>query len=669
MKLNLQYGERTWQGEIDDASPLSKLTAQDVSSGAVPKYHTFIVKGRELNATATVVALQLKDGCTLEILEAPPPPEEMLEEEKKLAELKQQLKAARKKQKEEAMRKKAMEHTLTEDEKVILDNAFAKFDVDKNGTISLSELQQLAKEMKVEMTPEDAARYMKELDKNGDGKLSKEEFEKWWTNDSSRGGNSGVRLTILKKKVAAELLSSQLLERIQAAPPAEGVPLTIQVTTEVGTVQQEASRISVVCVPSSPEVMAAALTEKGIHSSADQANAPSLFFDVLFSVKDINAAVDAFRNTLDAILSHVPKMVKDVFKVEILPEEDNLRVRLIILKAIPQMEKVTEMLNQAIVGEKRRSDYDPYYGGRSDDEPVRAKFSMDSIFETAYASLAFANDLSSFFELGSEKTLADFFSDVRFSLNLRLAAKMTNVVENSIWTEGERRRRSQRFNLALGLNCLSHVDFNNRFANTDEALFRIRNVFIEAIEVAQAEELANAPKQEQDAFKEMLGNLRELIDTYLKDGMGASVRVVDLGLATVPDRAVQRLAREGFVDMVWPVLRSLKGILSFDVLSPYAIAKVHLDGFPCFNLFSGNFSDFLAEQKAARQRMALKTAWEQYENIPGSELITNEAAQDMLISLFHTFEWQLPSNWKPEQAEEGPTEDERAPPKDRPLEV
>ena len=54
--------------------------------------------------------------------------------------------------------------------------AFSKIDTDDSGYIEANELKSVMKELDIEVTDEEAALVMKNLDINGDGKLQFEEY-------------------------------------------------------------------------------------------------------------------------------------------------------------------------------------------------------------------------------------------------------------------------------------------------------------------------------------------------------------------------------------------------------------------------------------------------------------------------------------------------------------
>lgn len=57
---------------------------------------------------------------------------------------------------------------------------FKSFDKDNSGTIELSELKAVIKEMGETIPEKELLKIMKNMDTNGDGKISFPEFEYWW---------------------------------------------------------------------------------------------------------------------------------------------------------------------------------------------------------------------------------------------------------------------------------------------------------------------------------------------------------------------------------------------------------------------------------------------------------------------------------------------------------
>ena len=63
---------------------------------------------------------------------------------------------------------------------IIMLKAFTSFDKDGSGFIDSKELKQVSKECGHELDPAEVAECLRDLDLNKDGKITYEEFSKWW---------------------------------------------------------------------------------------------------------------------------------------------------------------------------------------------------------------------------------------------------------------------------------------------------------------------------------------------------------------------------------------------------------------------------------------------------------------------------------------------------------
>ena len=91
---------------------------------------------------------------------------------------------------------------------VILRKSFAAFDKDGSGFIDKNELRMVSKEAGRELDAAEVEECMRDLDINHDGKITFEEFSKWWL--SGRQGLSPWMRRILASKLKAYKLIDQL---------------------------------------------------------------------------------------------------------------------------------------------------------------------------------------------------------------------------------------------------------------------------------------------------------------------------------------------------------------------------------------------------------------------------------------------------------------------------
>ncbi len=80
-----------------------------------------------------------------------------------------------------------------------MQKVFAEFDKDKSGFIDMNELNLVAKELGRPMDADELEECLKDLDMNKDGKISYDEFKKWWL--SGRQGLSPFMRRLLGFKL------------------------------------------------------------------------------------------------------------------------------------------------------------------------------------------------------------------------------------------------------------------------------------------------------------------------------------------------------------------------------------------------------------------------------------------------------------------------------------
>ncbi len=82
--------------------------------------------------------------------------------------------------------------------------AFDHFDADGSGFIDKAEFAALSSDLGELLDDEELTAAVKEIDSSGDGKISFNEFIRWWTNDKKGvDPKSPTKIAILKAKLKA----------------------------------------------------------------------------------------------------------------------------------------------------------------------------------------------------------------------------------------------------------------------------------------------------------------------------------------------------------------------------------------------------------------------------------------------------------------------------------
>ena len=84
-------------------------------------------------------------------------------------------------------------------QEVIARNVFNKFDEDGSCAISTSEFRRLIEFLGADFRDSEVADAIKEIDEDGSGQIDREEFVRWWTNQSSSREAGGVVAMKLRK--------------------------------------------------------------------------------------------------------------------------------------------------------------------------------------------------------------------------------------------------------------------------------------------------------------------------------------------------------------------------------------------------------------------------------------------------------------------------------------
>jgi Ca2+-binding EF-hand superfamily protein len=84
-------------------------------------------------------------------------------------------------------------------QEVIARNVFNKFDEDNSGSISTAEFIGLIEFLGADFSDSEVAEAIKEIDQDESGLIDREEFVRWWTNQSSSRAAGGLVAIKLRK--------------------------------------------------------------------------------------------------------------------------------------------------------------------------------------------------------------------------------------------------------------------------------------------------------------------------------------------------------------------------------------------------------------------------------------------------------------------------------------
>lgn len=122
------------------------------------------------------------------------------------------------------------EMSSAENEKLL--TVFKKFDKDSSGKIDVSELKTVISELGGTISDDEATAAMKQLDSNGDGQCSFDEFKAFWCSTPGLGGYSSLALKFLKMKIAVEGAFKDGMNFLKSTPRT-GKPVNDQDNTAV----------------------------------------------------------------------------------------------------------------------------------------------------------------------------------------------------------------------------------------------------------------------------------------------------------------------------------------------------------------------------------------------------------------------------------------------------
>ena len=128
----------------------------------------------------------------------------------------QQLFNKKKEEEKEAKLKRAQQRTLTHGEREEIRKVFELFDKDQSGRIKGTELLEVSRSLGCELTPTELNETIATVDRDKDKELDFEEFLSWWGSDKLLGGNKGVKLRLLRTRLAARMAKNGALEKLRS---------------------------------------------------------------------------------------------------------------------------------------------------------------------------------------------------------------------------------------------------------------------------------------------------------------------------------------------------------------------------------------------------------------------------------------------------------------------
>lgn len=115
--------------------------------------------------------------------------------------------------------------------------AFDHFDADASGFIDKAEFAALSADLGELLDDEELAAAVKEIDVSGDGKISFNEFIRWWTTDKKSNSKSAAKVALLKTKLKArefKAVNNMLIRQLSAIKSNENEFVKHRIALAVG---------------------------------------------------------------------------------------------------------------------------------------------------------------------------------------------------------------------------------------------------------------------------------------------------------------------------------------------------------------------------------------------------------------------------------------------------
>jgi hypothetical protein len=170
----------------------------------------------------------------------------------------------------------------------VIRKAFTLFDKDNSGSIEINELQEVSKELGRAMDQAELEECLQDLDQNKDGKISYDEFRKWWL--SGRQGLSPWMRRLLAFKIKTNkffgTIQGTLGEVIGDATQGQIDIATNTLSVNLNTVEHAGTTISAKVLILSNEVKQLFVGLKALHSFQENEGENPLLGNITIEVRD-----------------------------------------------------------------------------------------------------------------------------------------------------------------------------------------------------------------------------------------------------------------------------------------------------------------------------------------------------------------------------------------------
>eukprot|EP00760_Papus_ankaliazontas_P015647 PhM_4_TR16639/c0_g1_i1/m.60049 len=465
-------------------------------------------------------------------------------------------------------------------------DAFTRFDADKSGFISLQELQLLTKELGAALSDDDVKKAMSELDGNGDGNLSFDEFRAWWCASSSRGGYKGLKLNAIKAKVLADLAQRRLKKIAKAASEPNATPnnsgglapssqstilkgdkggfVESRVKVTIGNHTGTKSGVSAVAMPCKYAELEQEFARHGISYGGEERpkEGPVAAATVRVSVR-AGTSAEALQEAVETAQSIAEEVGTDDMKVLVEAAADGtalvLRIFKLHRKAKPSLESALRQLG----------------GGSVDELSAKA-------ISSASASLNFSHDLSAFFRVGECVNLLDPLEGTELRAHGKLFRSVLDFVDATklkVHTASRIGCTSDTYRVHLA----ETADVNLSFSSAAEALDRLIRLLCR-LPIRMASHYTTS---KDDLECDVADVERECNDLYavlneIKKDVVHGTSPAQLLLPLVSDSLGEAL------DVAGPVVSVLESVQSVNIIAIGVRATVTFTNLPVFNVVSGD---------------------------------------------------------------------------------